>query len=101
VAQPWVGYPRPGPPDSVPRVRDALPKDVMGFQRLIHGGQRWANERIFEVIGDTRCDHALSDDGRFVVVIYGPQLTYNQVRAATIDKVTELGGKVRIIVGRR
>ncbi len=86
---------------SVPKVRDALPRDVMGFQRLIHGGQRWANERIFEVIGDTRCDHALSDDGRFVVVIYGPQLTYNQVRPATIDKVTDLGGKVRIVVGRR
>lgn len=86
---------------SVPRVRDALPRDVMGFQRLIHGGQRWANERIFEVIGETRCDHALADDGRFVVVIYGPQLTYNQVRPATIDKVTDLGGKVRIVVGRR
>lgn len=86
---------------SVPRVRDALPADVMGFQRLIHGGQRWANERIFESIGDTRCDHALSDDGRFVVIIYGPQLTYNQVRNVTIERVTDLGRGTRIIVGRR
>jgi hypothetical protein len=86
---------------TVPRVRDALPADVMGFERLIHGGARWANERIFETIGDTRCDHALSADGRFVVIIYGPQLTYNQVRNVTIERVTDLGRNARIIVGRR
>jgi hypothetical protein len=86
---------------EVPRMRDALPRDVMGFSRLIHGGTRWANDRVFEALGETRCDQALSDDGRFVAVIYGPYLTYNQVRPATIDKVTDLGGKARIIVGRR
>jgi hypothetical protein len=86
---------------TVPRVRDALPRDVMSFQRLIHGGQRWAADRVFEVVGDTRCDHALHDDGRFVTIIYGPQLTYNQVRPATIDKVTDIGRYAKIIVGRR
>jgi len=86
---------------TVPRMRDAVYKDVMGFSRLIHGGTRWANERVFEALGETRCDQALSDDGRFVAVIYGPTLTYNQVRPATIEKVTDLGGKARIIMGRR
>lgn len=86
---------------TVPRMRDALPRDVMGFSRLIHGGDRWANERVFAAQGETRCDHALSDDGRFVAVIYGPYLSYSQVRPATIEKVTDLGGKARIIVGRR
>lgn len=85
---------------SVPRVRDALPADVMSFQRLIHGGPRWANERIFAAQGETRCDHALADDGRFVVLVYGPYLAYDQVRPATIERVTDLGGKARVIVGR-
>jgi hypothetical protein len=86
---------------EVPRVRAALPRDVMGFSRLIHGGDRWANDRVFAPSGETRCDHALSDDGRFVAVIYGPYLSYSQVRAATIDSVTDFGGKARVIVGRR
>ena len=86
---------------TVPRMRDALPRDVMGFSRLIHGGARWADDRVFAAEGETRCDHALADDGRFVAVIYGPSLTYSQVRPATIEKVTDLGGKARIIVGRR
>ncbi len=86
---------------TVPRMRDAMYRDVMGFSLLIHGGTRWANDRVFEALGETRCDQALSDDGRFVAVIYGPTLTYNQVRAATIEKVTDLGGKAKIIMGRR
>jgi hypothetical protein len=86
---------------EVPRIREALPRDVMAFSRLIHGGDRWANDRVFAAQGETRCDHALSDDGRFVAIIYGPTLSYTQVRAATIDKITDLGGKARIIVGRR
>jgi hypothetical protein len=85
---------------SVPQIRAALPADVMRFTTLIHGGERWASQRIFAVRGDTRCDHALSADGRFVVIIYGPSLTYDQVKPATIEKVTDLGGKVRIITGR-
>jgi DNA-directed RNA polymerase specialized sigma24 family protein len=86
---------------TVPRVRDALPRDIMGFSRLFHGGDRLASERIFAPSGETRCDHALSDDGRFVAVIYGPYLTYSQVRPASIEHVTDPGGKARIIVGRR
>lgn len=75
----------------------------MRFTTLIHGGERWASQRIFAVRSDTRCDHALSADGRFVVIIYGASRTYDQVRqvrAATIEGVTDLGGKVRIITGR-
>lgn len=86
---------------TVPRVRAALPADVMSFSRLIHGGERWANERVFAARGETRCDHALADDGRFVVVIYGPYLAYDQVRPATIERTVDLGNKARIIVGRR
>jgi hypothetical protein len=85
---------------TVPKMREALPRDVMRFSTLIHGGDRWARERVFAAKGDTRCDHALSSDGRFVAIIYGPSLTYDQVKTATIEKVTDLGGKVRIIVGR-
>lgn len=85
---------------SVPQIRAALPSDVMRFTTLIHGGERWASQRIFAARGDTRCDHALSADGRFVVLIYGPSLTYDQVKSATIERVTDLGGKVRIITGR-
>lgn len=86
---------------TVPRVRAALPADVMTFQRLIHGGERWAAERIFAPRGETRVDQALADDGRFVALVYGPYLAYDQVRPATIERVTDLGNKARIIVGRR
>ncbi len=86
---------------SVPRVRDALPRDVMRFDRLHHGGSTWASERVFAPNGETRCDHASNGDGRFVAIIYGPTLDYSQVRSATIEKVTDLGNKARVVVGRK
>ena len=49
----------------------------------------------------TRCDHAVADDGRFAVLCYGPDLQYSQTRAASIEKTTALGDKARVIYGRR
>ncbi len=86
---------------TVPRVRDALPKDVMRFTTLHHGGTVWTNQRVFAPNGDTRADHASNADGRFVTIIYGPTLDYTQVRSATIEKVTNLGTKAKIFVGRK
>ncbi len=48
----------------------ALPKDIMAFDRLFHGGDRFAGERILAATDRVRVDHAQADDGRCVMVVY-------------------------------
>lgn len=61
---------------EIPAMARELPADVMTWPRLFHGGTAWASQRILEAVGEVRVDHTVSDDGRFVIKIYGPSGTY-------------------------
>ena len=58
---------------EVAKVRDYLPKDIMAWPQITHGGDRWRGTRVFVANGDgsLRCDHVLTNDGRFVALVYG------------------------------
>ena len=57
---------------EAPRLIARLPKDVMSFDQLCHGGSSWSGDRILAAVDECRVDHALADDGRAVMTIYGP-----------------------------
>jgi hypothetical protein len=85
-----------------PQVRDWLPLDVMAFGSLVHGGESQA-ARVFAVPAkdETRCDHAISADGRFVVAIYGPRWREcRQVRNADIVSEFSCGEAGKLVQGR-
>lgn len=57
---------------AVGQLRSALPRDLMRFERLCHGGDRWKGTRVLVAPPDTwRCDHAIAADGRCVIAAYG------------------------------
>lgn len=60
---------------SVPHVREVLPRDLMQFQTLCHGGESQRGTRVLCAAGEgdslIRVDGAIADDGRFAVVVYG------------------------------
>jgi hypothetical protein len=58
---------------EVAKVRDYLPKDIMAWPKITHGGDRWRGTRVFVANGDgsLRCDHIFTNDGRFVALVYG------------------------------
>ncbi len=62
---------------SVPRLARMLPRRLMRYEQLLHGGDRWAGQRVLAAAGELRCDHAIDRDGAFVVVIYGPPGSYD------------------------
>lgn len=83
-------------------IRDALPRDLMAFGALVHGGASQAR-RVFAVPGtdETRADHAIHADGRFVCAVYGPRWReVTQVRAAKIERRIDCGNDGYIIIGR-
>ena len=51
-----------------------LPSDLMQFQTLSHGGESQRGRRILCATGEgdylIRADHAIHDDGRFVIIAY-------------------------------
>lgn len=57
---------------TTPKAVEQLPKDVMTFGTLHHGGDTWRNIRNLEANGETRIDCARADDGRFACTIDGP-----------------------------
>jgi hypothetical protein len=92
--QVWVYFSGPGVKSVVPeRLQDMpgfwdtpaavalLPKDVMAFSSLVHGGATQRGRRVFAVTRDdhTRADHAISSDGRFTCIQYGPSWQTNVV----------------------
>lgn len=86
---------------EVPRVRAMLPTDLMRYDRIFHGGDTWRGERIFAAEGEVRADHAMTNDGRFVALIYGPgPLNVPQTRSAHVDVDHRYGNKARLVVGR-
>lgn len=54
-----------------PALAAVLPPDLMQYQTLSHGGR---SPRVLGAVGDgdrlIRADHAIHDDGRFVIVVY-------------------------------
>lgn len=89
---------------SVPALAALLPRDVMAFSRLVHGGSSQGSARVFAVTdepGTTRCDHAIASDGRFVCTIYGPNPQYRQQRDyESVEDRTLQNGQLRLVVGR-
>lgn len=75
----WASAPLAAMPgfESVPRLVAMLPRDLMRYERLAHGGDRWAGQRVVAAAGTLRCDHAIDRDGAFVVAIYGPPGAYD------------------------
>lgn len=87
-----------------PAVRDWLPRDVMTFSSLVHGGASQRGRRVFAVPGvdETRADHVFADDGRFVAAIYGPRWReVTQERDADITHTLDLGDAGRLVQGVR
>jgi hypothetical protein len=77
----------------VPELLDLLPRDLMTWPVLIHGGERWRGVRVWRAEGTTRVDQAISGDGRVVAVAYapdGPPLLRAE-RAVTIDRMVGEG----------
>jgi uncharacterized cupin superfamily protein len=54
-----------------PALAAVLPPDLMRYQTLCHGGR---SPRVLCAVGEgdrlIRADHAIHDDGRFVIVVY-------------------------------
>lgn len=90
---------------SVPQLAARLPRDVMTYARLVHGGQNGGSDRVFGVTdepGTTRCDQAVDPaSGRFAAAIYGPAPQYRALQDYDADVDISLqGGQMRLIVGR-
>jgi hypothetical protein len=65
---------------TTPKAVDLLPKDVMAFPVLHHGGDSWRDVRVLAAEGETRVDCAAHPDGRFVCTIDGPAVSNQQLR---------------------
>jgi len=57
---------------SVPRAMRLLPRDVMTFRTIHHGGASWRGTRVVAAQGEVRVDGRIGDDGRFAYTIDGP-----------------------------
>jgi len=64
---------------EVAKVREYLPKDIMAWPQITHGGDRWRGTRVFvaNAEGTLRCDHVLAGDTRFVALVYGTPRTWS------------------------
>ena len=87
---------------AVPQAVAWLPTAITSWPTLMHGGERWAATRVFAATGEMRCDHALSADGRFACLIYGPghARDLHPVRPVTIDLDQSFGPHIRLVIGR-
>ena len=82
--QAWTFMSGPGvilydqPMDQMPGFREVpalvaqLPRDLMQFSTLGHGGESKRGTRIHVAAGDVRADYAIHSDGRYVEIVYGP-----------------------------
>jgi len=86
---------------AVPQAVALLPLDLTAWPTLVHGGQLWAGTRVFAAHGETRADQALSADGRFVALIYGPDPVGGELpeRPCEVTLDRALGPSVRLVAG--
>lgn len=88
---------------ETPMMRDSLPSDLMSFQSMVHGGASQKGRRVFAVPGtdETRADHAIHADGRFVCAAYGPNWKgVYQERDCVIERKIECDEAGYVVVGR-
>jgi len=57
---------------SVPRAMRLLPRDVMTYQTIHHGGASWRTTRVVAAQGEVRVDGRISSTGAFAYIIDGP-----------------------------
>ena len=55
---------------EVARLPQFLPTDIATFPTVCHAGTRFGGVRILAAVDPTRCEHAIADDGRFVLVVH-------------------------------
>ena len=108
--------------EEVARLPTFLPTDIATFPVVCHAGERFRGVRILGAVDPTRCEHAIAEDGRFVLVVHTETQAAQVLpceRACAeftvIDMVTGLversgplaagaafqhGGTARLVVGR-
>lgn len=89
---------------ETPKALALLPRDVMTYQHLVHGGPS-QSRRVFEVTDASgaktmRCDHAISDSGAFVCLAYGPNLQDHRQVRGTVDVRHQFGNAAILYIGR-
>lgn len=107
---------------EVARLPTFLPTDIATWPTVCHAGTRFQGTRILAAVDPTRAEHAIADDGRFVIVVHTQEQTGNALpceRACAdftvINMLTGLiertgplavgasfkhGGVARLVVGR-
>jgi hypothetical protein len=61
-----------------------LPKDIMRWPRLTHGGRRDGWFEVTESTDEVRVDQVLSADGRAVALAYGPRIAAHRQTRGTV-----------------
>jgi hypothetical protein len=56
--------------DEISRLPTFLPTDIASFPVVCHAGTRFGGVRILGAVDPTRCEHAIHEDGRFVLVVH-------------------------------
>jgi len=107
---------------EVARLPTFLPTDIATFPVVCHAGTRFQGVRILAAVDPTRAEHAIAEDGRFVIVVHTQEQAGNALpceRACAdftvINMLTGLversgplaagasfqhGGVARLVVGR-
>lgn len=70
---------------ETPALIHQLPRDLMQFSILGHGGETKRGQRIHAALDDVRADYAIHSDGRYVEIVYGPP---NQTHALRKERET-------------
>jgi hypothetical protein len=90
--------------DVVPKtVKTILPSDITSWLDRFHGGDSFANKRIFAVPAkdETRADHIIAPDGRFAIFLYGPRWREcRQVKSCEIYHTYTFGNVGQVIIGK-
>jgi hypothetical protein len=84
--------------------RAILPKDLMTFETLVHGGESQMGKRVRAVPAkdETRADQALHTDGRVCSIEYaGRWREVRSEKSLTITSEYQFGDLGRVVQGRR
>lgn len=88
---------------ETPQLRAWLPRDLMAFQTITHGGASKRGTRVFAVPGtdETRADGVIHNDGRWVWALYGPRWRECALeRASDIVSEFSCGEAGKLVQGR-
>jgi Fascin domain len=62
---------------EVARLPTFLPPDIASFPVVCHAGTRFQGVRILAAVDPTRAEHAIAEDGRFVIVVHTQEAAGN------------------------